>query len=129
MTETAIEAPRSRGRGLLGFNLLTAIVLGVGGFFFGAWIGGKMAVGHDYLIGTDQNDVGIFMGFLFGTIGWLAGLGFFNYPLARLAGRPPLDWSSEDEMYVVPDATIRDLRELLEILLPARGEKVPRSGG
>jgi cytochrome c oxidase subunit 1 len=107
MTETAIEAPRSRGRGLLGFNLLTAIVLGVGGFFFGAWIGGKMAVGHDYLIGTDQNDVGIFMGFLFGTIGWLAGLGFFNYPLARLAGRPPLDWSSEDEMYVVPDATIR----------------------
>jgi cytochrome c oxidase subunit I len=107
MTETPIEAPRSRGRGLLGFNLLTAIVLGVGGFFFGAWIGGKMAVGHDYLIGTDQNDVGIFMGFLFGTIGWLAGLGFFNYPLARLAGRPPLDWSSEDEMYVVPDATIR----------------------
>jgi cytochrome c oxidase subunit I len=107
MTETAIEAPRSVWRGLLGFNLLTAIVLGVGGFFFGAWIGGKMAVGHDYLIGTDQNDVGIFMGFLFGTIGWLAGLGFFNYPLARLAGRPPLDWSSEDEMYVVPDATIR----------------------
>ena len=107
MTETAIEAPRSRGRGLLGFNLLTAMVLGVGGFFFGAWIGGKMAVGHDYLIGTDQNDVGIFMGFLFGTIGWLAGLGFFNYPLARIAGRPPLDWSSEDEMYVVPDATIR----------------------
>ena len=107
MTETAIEAPRSRGRGLLGFNLLTAIVLGVGGFFFGAWIGGKMAVGHDYLIGTDQNDVGIFMGFLFGTIGWLAGLGFFNFPLARLAGRPPLDRSSEDEMYVVPDATIR----------------------
>jgi cytochrome c oxidase subunit I len=107
MTETAIEAPRSVWRGLLGFNLLTAIVLGVGGFFFGAWIGGKMAVGHDYLIGTDQNDVGIFMGFLFGTIGWLAGLGFFNYPLARLAGRPPLDWSSEDEMYIVPDATIR----------------------
>jgi cytochrome c oxidase subunit I len=107
MTETAIEAPRSVWRGLLGFGLLTAIVLGVGGFFFGAWIGGKMAVGHDYLIGTDQNDVGIFMGFLFGTIGWLAGLGFFNYPLARLAGRPPLDWSSEDEMYVVPDATIR----------------------
>jgi cytochrome c oxidase subunit 1 len=107
MTETPIETPRLRGRGLLGFNLLTAIVLGVGGFFFGAWIGGKMAVGHDYLIGTDQNDVGIFMGFLFGTIGWLAGLGFFNYPLTRLAGRPPLDWSSEDEMYIVPDATIR----------------------
>jgi cytochrome c oxidase subunit 1 len=107
MTEISVPASRPAWRGLIGFNLLTAIVLGVGGFFFGAWIGGKMAVGHDYLIGTDQNDVGVFMGFLFGTIGWLAGLGFFNYPLARLAGRPPLDWSSEDEMYIVPDATIR----------------------
>ena len=30
------------------------------------------------------------MGYLFGTIGWLAGLGFLNYPLARMAlGRPP----------------------------------------
>jgi cytochrome c oxidase subunit 1 len=108
MTEISIAAPRRPAwRSLIGFNLLTAIVLGVGGFFFGAWVGGKMAVGHDYLIGTDQNDVGVFMGFLFGTIGWLAGLGFFNYPLARLAGRPPLDWSSEDEKYIIPDATIR----------------------
>jgi cytochrome c oxidase subunit 1 len=106
VTATSIAAPRPVWRRLIGFNLLTAIVLGVGGFFLGAWIGGKMAVGHDYLIGTDQNDVGVFMGFLFGTIGWLAGLGFFNYPLARLAGRPPLDWSSEDEMYIVPDSTI-----------------------
>src|SRR5438128_9431929 len=28
------------------------------------------------------------MGFLFATIGWLGGLGFFNYPLGRLLGRP-----------------------------------------
>ena len=76
-------------RGVIGFNLLTALVLGIGGFFLGAWIGGQIAVGHDYLLGTDQNDVGLFMGYLLGSIGWLAGLGFFNYPLARMAGRPP----------------------------------------
>src|SRR5438270_9770150 len=76
-------------RRLIGFNLLTAIVLGIVGFFVGHWIGGQIAVGHDYLLGTDQNDVAVFMGFLVGTIGWLAGLGFFNYPLGRLIGRPP----------------------------------------
>jgi cytochrome c oxidase subunit 1 len=75
-------------RRLLGFNLLTAIALAIGGFFLGAWIGGQIAVGKDYLLGTDQNDVGVFMGYLFATIGWFAGLGFFNYPLARLLGRP-----------------------------------------
>ena len=77
-----------RLRGLLGFNLFTAIALGIGGFFLGAYIGGQIAVGKDYLIGTDQNDVGVVLGFLFATIGWLAGLGFFNYPIARMLGRP-----------------------------------------
>ena len=72
-------------------NLLTAIALGIGGFFLGAYVGGQIAVGKDYLIGTDQNDVGVFMGFLFATIGWLGGLGFFNYPVARFsAGRRTL---------------------------------------
>jgi cytochrome c oxidase subunit I len=108
MTEISAPAPRAAWRGVLGFNVLTALVLGVAGFFFGAWIGGKMAVGHDYLIGTNQNDVGIFMGFLFGSIGWLAGLGFFNYPLSRLAGRPPLNWDPEDQMYIVPAKTLRE---------------------
>src|SRR3989441_4251825 len=29
------------------------------------------------------------MGYLFGVIGWLVGLGFANYPIGRLLGRPP----------------------------------------
>src|SRR5215472_9798661 len=103
MTETTADTrtrpQRSAWGGLIGFNLLTALVLGIAGFFLGHWIGTKMAVGHDYLIGTDQNDVAIFMGFLFGSIGWLAGLGFFNYPLQRLAGRAPLSAAAEEEMY------------------------------
>ncbi len=76
-----------RGR-LLRFNLGTALALGIGGFFLGAWIGREIGSGLDYLNGTDQNDVAVFTGFLFATLGWLAGLGFFNYPLSRLAGRP-----------------------------------------
>jgi cytochrome c oxidase subunit 1 len=78
--------------------MLTGLVLGIGGWFLGGWIGGWMAVHHEYLqsasscsgcAGTDQNDVGIFMGYLFAVIGWLVGLGFANYPIARLLGRAP----------------------------------------
>jgi cytochrome c oxidase subunit 1 len=90
MTSATFELERRPlWRGAIGFNLLTALVLGIGGFFLGAWIGGQIAVGRDYLLGTDQNDVGLFMGYLFGSIGWLTGLGFLRYPLTRLAGRPP----------------------------------------
>src|SRR6266516_282568 len=88
MSEAVIALRPPLMRRLLGFNLFTAIALGIGGFFLGAYLGGQIAVGKDYLLGTDQNDVGVFMGFLFATVGWLAGLGFFNYPLARLLGRP-----------------------------------------
>src|SRR6266566_1514174 len=88
MSQAVIALRPPLMRRLTGFNLFTAIALGIGGFFLGAWIGGKIAVGKDYLLGTDQNDVGVFMGFLFASIGWLGGVGFFNYPLQRLLGRP-----------------------------------------
>jgi cytochrome c oxidase subunit I len=89
--DTAIRRPSlagSRFGGFIGFNLFTAIALGIGGFFLGAFIGGQIAAGKDYLVGTNQDDVGLFLGFLFATIGWLGGLGFFNYPVGRILGRP-----------------------------------------
>ena len=40
---TAAAAPAPSGRPLwrrlIGFNLLTAVILGVGGYYFGWWIG------------------------------------------------------------------------------------------
>jgi cytochrome c oxidase subunit 1 len=89
MSATAIAVHRPVWRRLIGFNMLTGLALGIGGWFLGSWIGGQIAVGHDYLEGTNQNDVGIFMGYLFAVVGWLVGLGFANYPLGRLRGRPP----------------------------------------
>ena len=87
-------------RRLIGFNLLSAIVLGIVGFFVGHWIGGQIAVGKDYLIGTDQNDVAVFMGFFVGSIGWLAGVGFLNYPIARLLGWPGGKYVYDEGTYV-----------------------------
>jgi cytochrome c oxidase subunit 1 len=102
MTTSFQPEHRRLWQGVIGFNLLSGLVLGIGGFFLGAWIGGKIAVGHDYLVGTNQNDVAIFMGYLFGTIGWLAGLGFLNYPLARMLGWGSGAYVSEEATY---DAT------------------------
>jgi cytochrome c oxidase subunit 1 len=89
MSAATTVARRPLWRRLLGFNLLAAIVLGVAGFFLGSWIGSRIGAGHDYLVGTNQDDVRVFMGYFVGTLGWLLGLGFFNYPVARLLGRPP----------------------------------------
>ncbi|MBX5473593.1 MAG: cbb3-type cytochrome c oxidase subunit I [Thermoleophilia bacterium] len=77
-------------RRLVGFNLLTAIVLGVGGWYAG-WFGARAIVGPslDYFADVDYNELSVFLAYLGGVVGFLAGLGFLNYPLARLRGYPP----------------------------------------
>jgi cytochrome c oxidase subunit 1 len=76
-------------RRLLGFNVGTAFAGGIVGYLVGHWIGARIAAGIDAQVATDQDDLAIFMGFLFAVIGWLVGLGFANYPLGRMLGRPP----------------------------------------
>jgi cytochrome c oxidase subunit I len=76
-------------RRLLGFNLLGAVVLAAVGYYFGWWLGHQItAPSLDYFGDTGQNDVALFLAYLLGVLGFLAGLGFLNYPLARMAGRP-----------------------------------------
>ena len=78
-------------RRLIGFNLLTGIVLGVGGWYAG-WFGAH-ALGTsgslDFISATDYNELSVFMAYIGGVVGFLAGLGFLNYPFARLRGYPP----------------------------------------
>jgi cytochrome c oxidase subunit 1 len=77
-------------RRLVGFNLLTAIVLGVVGYFVG-WELGHIPSGKslDYISSTGQNDIALFCGYFLGVIGFLVGMGFANYPVSRMLGRPP----------------------------------------
>ena len=90
MTTVAISArPQPAWRKLLGFNLLTGIVLAVVGWLVGSWIGARIhAPSIDYFSDTGENDIGILLGYLFGVIGFLIGLGFANYPIRRLMGHP-----------------------------------------
>jgi cytochrome c oxidase subunit 1 len=76
------------GRRLIGFNALSGLGLGIGGYFFGHWVGTRITIGMDSQLVTDQNDIAIFMGYVLALLGWLIGLGFLNYPLSRLIGRP-----------------------------------------
>jgi len=90
---TAAAAPAPSGRPLwrrlIGFNLLTAVILGVGGYYFGWWIGHLInGPSFEYESATDENDVALLLGYFFGVVGFLIGLGFANYPVSRLLGRP-----------------------------------------
>jgi cytochrome c oxidase subunit 1 len=89
MTEAVAPAP-PLWRRLVGFNLLTGLILGVVGWYAG-WFGAHAIVGPsiDYFGDIDYNELSVFMAYLGGVIGFLAGLGFLNYPFARLRGYPP----------------------------------------
>ncbi|HTQ68260.1 MAG TPA: cbb3-type cytochrome c oxidase subunit I [Solirubrobacteraceae bacterium] len=77
-------------RRLIGFNLLTAVVLGVGGYYLGWFVGHQISSPtFVYEEATNENDVALLLAYLFGVAGFLIGMGFANYPVMRLLGRPP----------------------------------------
>ncbi|MHB1567913.1 MAG: cytochrome c oxidase subunit I [Solirubrobacteraceae bacterium] len=78
-------------RKLLGFNMFTGIVFAIIGWLIGYWLGWRFhQPSVNYMaVESGENDIGIFLGYFFGVIGFLAGLGFFNYPVKRMMGHPP----------------------------------------
>ena len=77
-------------RRLVGFNPLTGIVLAVAGYVLGHWLGERISgPSLDYVASTGESDVGVALGFLLAVVGFLVGLGFANYSVARMLGRPP----------------------------------------
>jgi cytochrome c oxidase subunit 1 len=102
-TTTAAErakppTPRPLWRRLVGFNLLTAVILGVGGYWLGWYIGHEIGgPSYAYQEATNENSVALLLGYTLGVIGFLIGLGFANYPVARLFGRPASLREKEEE--------------------------------
>jgi cytochrome c oxidase subunit I len=77
-------------RGLGRFNVFTGIVLGIAGYLIGALlIGHVLSKGIPSQTETNQNDIEFVCGILLGIIGFLVGMGFMNYPVARLTGAAP----------------------------------------
>jgi cytochrome c oxidase subunit I len=93
-TTVAARAPepvqRPLWRRVIGFNLLSAVALGVGGYYLGWFIGHQIGgPSYKYEAKTSENDVALLLAYFFGVAGFLIGLGFANYPLSRMLGRPP----------------------------------------
>ncbi len=84
-------------RRLIGFNLLTGIVGAIIGYAIGSIVGHAIhAPSLDAFDDIGQNDIAIILGYLFGVIGFLIGLGFANYPIKRMLGHPPTLAEHED---------------------------------
>ena len=68
-------------------NILWAIAGAVVGYLIGHWLGNVIASGYQQTAGaSDQNDVAIVLGLSLGVVGWMAGIGGLNYPLAKILG-------------------------------------------
>jgi cytochrome c oxidase subunit 1 len=76
-------------RRLVGFNLLSGIVLAAVGYYLGWWLGHQFSgPSIDYFADTSQNDIALFLAYGLSVLGFLTGLGFLNYPISRMLGRP-----------------------------------------
>src|SRR3984957_12781875 len=80
------------------WGLLLGVIGAVIGFIIGFWIG-NLAIAHSFSADNSLgSDPGILLGYALSAVGFLAGMGFFNYPVGRLLGakRP----SEEDNAYM-----------------------------
>ncbi|MGH9071762.1 MAG: cytochrome c oxidase subunit I, partial [Acidimicrobiales bacterium] len=97
---TGLVAPPAGGGGVrpaprrpawLSQNIGTALALGVGGYALGHFLGNFIASAYPHVGTAAENDVAIVLGLVVGVVGWLLGIGVFNYPLARIVGRQPVE--------------------------------------
>jgi cytochrome c oxidase subunit I len=66
----------------------TGIIGAVIGYLFGHWLGNQLTTGYQQTTTADTNDMAIVLGYVFGTLGWVAGLGVFNDLGRMMAGKP-----------------------------------------
>jgi cytochrome c oxidase subunit I len=69
----------------------TGIIGAVIGYFLGHWVGNLLSSNYAQNALAGNNDVPIVLGYLFGTVGWLAGLGVFNDVGRLMLGKPLRD--------------------------------------
>src|SRR5579875_4186429 len=77
-------------------SVITAFLGGAAGYGIGHWIGNYIASDYAVVENTGQNNVAVVLALFFGVLGFIAGIGAFNYPLLKLLGyqpeeQPPVD--------------------------------------
>jgi len=66
----------------------TALIGAIIGYALGHLLGNAISSGYQQLPLSDSNDTPIVLGYLFGVLGWLIGLGVFNDPFRQMLGKP-----------------------------------------
>src|SRR5271169_1718119 len=66
----------------------TGVIGAVIGYFLGHWLGNFLGGDFSRSALSDTNDVAIVLGYAFGVIGWVAGLGVFNDLGRLMVGKP-----------------------------------------
>ena len=66
----------------------TGIIGAVIGYFVGHWLGNMLSYDYARNSLSDMNDFPLVLGYVFGTVGWLAGLGVFNDLIRQMLGKP-----------------------------------------
>ncbi len=87
-------------RRLIGFNLLSAVVLGVGGYYLGWFIGHQISTGKsfEFISATDENDVALLLAYVLRRARLpRSGSASPTTRSARLLGRPASLREKEDE--------------------------------
>jgi cytochrome c oxidase subunit 1 len=66
----------------------TALVGAVLGYVVGHWLGNFLSSSYARNALSDTNDFPLVLGYVFGTVGWLGGLGVFNDLFRQMLGKP-----------------------------------------
>ena len=66
----------------------TALIGAIIGYVLGHLLGNVIASGYQQIGFADDSDFPIVMGYLFGVVGWLIGLGVFNDVFKQMLGKP-----------------------------------------
>ncbi|MDQ2812225.1 MAG: cbb3-type cytochrome c oxidase subunit I [Actinomycetota bacterium] len=66
----------------------TALIGAVIGYAVGHWLGNAISTGYQQTALSDSNDIAVVLGYLFGTLGWLIGLGVFTDLIRQMLGKP-----------------------------------------
>jgi cytochrome c oxidase subunit 1 len=82
-----------------GGNLLYGFGGAAIGYALGHLLGNWIASGYQQVQGSGQNDYALVLGYVLATVGWLAGLGVFDYPLQKMRGHQVTSEEKEDVDY------------------------------
>ena len=84
----AMLRPARSGRpGWFSQNVGTAIICGFLGYILGHWLGNYLTSNYPYVVSSGQNSAADLLALIGMVIGWLGGIGVFNYPILKILGR------------------------------------------